>query len=134
VSSRGRCYGRYFQLDEACVADSFLILAQAAGGNNPLGMLPILAAMAAIMYFVMIRPQQKQLKEHRALLGALKKGDEVVTQGGLLGRIHEVSERTVTLEIASGVRVRVLKTSIAGKGGVADAPAVTKVEDKKEEK
>ena len=118
------------------MADSFLILAQAAGGNNsPLGMLPILAAMAAIMYFVMIRPQQKQLKEHRALLGALKKGDEVVTQGGLLGRIHEVADRTVTLEIANGVRVRVLKTSIAAKGGVVDAPAAAaKVEDKKEEK
>jgi preprotein translocase subunit YajC len=117
------------------VADSFLILAQAAGGNNPLGMLPILAAMAAIMYFVMIRPQQKQLKEHRALLGALKKGDEVVTQGGLVGRIHEVSERTIALEISSGVRVRVLKTSIAGKYAVTETPtAVTKVEDKKEEK
>lgn len=116
------------------MADSFLILAQAAGGNNPLGMLPILALMAAIMYFVMIRPQQKQLKEHRALLGALKKGDEVVTQGGLVGRIHEVSDRTVMLEVASGVRVRVLKTSIAGKYVVAEAAAVTKVEDKKEEK
>ena len=118
------------------MADSFLILAQAAGGNSPFGMPVILVAMAAIMYFVMIRPQQKQLKEHRALLGSLKKGDEVITQGGLLGRIHEVSDRTVTLEIASGVRVRVLKTSIAGKYVISDAPAaaVTKVEDKKEEK
>jgi preprotein translocase subunit YajC len=116
------------------VADSFLILAQAAGGNNPLGMLPILAAMAAIMYFVMIRPQQKQLKEHRALLGALKKGDEVVTQGGMLGTIHEVKDRLVVLEIASGVRIKVLKTSIAGKGGAVEAPAAAKVEDKKEEK
>ena len=116
------------------MADSFLILAQAAGGNNPLGMLPILAAMAAIMYFVMIRPQQKQLKEHRALLGALKKGDEVVTQGGMLGTIHEVKDRVVVLEIASGVRIKVLKTSIAGKGSAVEAPAAAKVEDKKEEK
>ena len=118
------------------MADSFLILAQLAGGNGgAMSPLVLVLAMGAIMYFVMIRPQQKQLKEHRALLSALKKGDEVVTQGGLLGRIHEVADRTVTLEVASGVRVRVLKTSIAGKGGVVDAPAAAaKVEDKKEEK
>jgi preprotein translocase subunit YajC len=121
--------------DEAFVADSFLILAQAAGGNNsPLGMLPILAAMAAIMYFVMIRPQQKQLKEHRAMLAALRKGEEYVTTGGLVGRIHEVADRTVTLEIANGVRVRVLKTSVAGKFALEAPVTAAKVEDKKEEK
>ncbi|MRI91256.1 preprotein translocase subunit YajC [Aggregicoccus sp. 17bor-14] len=100
-------------------------------------MLPILVAMAAIMYFVMIRPQQKQMKEHRTMLAGLKKGDEYVTQGGLVGRIYEVADRTVTLEVASGVRVRVLKTSIAGRYAV-EAPAApaaaVKVEDKKEEK
>jgi preprotein translocase subunit YajC len=105
-----------------------------AGRSSLLPFVFQVVAIFAIFYFVMIRPQQKQLKEHRALLGALKKGDEMVTQGGLVGRIHEVSERTVTLEIASGVRVRVLKTSIAGKFVITEAPVATKVEDKKEEK
>jgi preprotein translocase subunit YajC len=88
------------------------------------------------MYFVMIRPQQKQAKTHRELLTGLKKGDEVITQGGILGKIHLVSEQTVTLEIASGVRIRVLKRSIYAKGSVGDdaqAPA-PKADDKKEEK
>jgi preprotein translocase subunit YajC len=117
------------------VAESFLILAQAGGSGNPLGTLGFLVVLVAIMYFIMIRPQQKQMKEHRALLGALKKGDEVVTSGGLLGKIHLVDERTVTLEVASGVRIRVLKTAVSAKGAVAEgAPVVAAEEKKKEEK
>jgi preprotein translocase subunit YajC len=116
------------------VAESFLILAQAGGSGNPLGTLGFLVVLVAIMYFIMIRPQQKQLKEHRALLGALKKGDEVVTSGGMLGKIHLVDERTVTLEVASGVRIRVLKTAISAKGTVAEGPqTVTAVDEKKKE-
>ncbi|WP_164018436.1 preprotein translocase subunit YajC [Pyxidicoccus trucidator] len=117
------------------MAESFLILAQAGGSGNPLGTLGFLVVLVAIMYFIMIRPQQKQMKEHRALLGALKKGDEVVTSGGLLGKIHLVDERTVTLEVASGVRIRVLKTAVSAKGAVAEgAPVVAAEEKKKEEK
>jgi preprotein translocase subunit YajC len=115
------------------VAESFLILAQAGAGGNPFGTMAFLVALVAIMYFIMIRPQQKQLKEHRALLGALKKGDEVVTSGGMLGKIHLVDERTVTLEVASGVRVRVLKTSISAKGAVAEGAPVAAAEEKKKE-
>ncbi|NNC16465.1 preprotein translocase subunit YajC [Corallococcus exiguus] len=116
------------------MADSFLILAQ-AGAGSPLGTFGFLAVLVAIMYFVMIRPQQKQLKEHRNLLAGLKKGDDVVTSGGILGRIHQVDDSTVTLEIASGVRVRVLKTAVSAKGTVpvAGAPAAAPAE-KKEEK
>ncbi|QSQ14681.1 preprotein translocase subunit YajC [Myxococcus landrumensis] len=116
------------------MAESFLMLAQAGSGSSPLNTLVLLVGLVAIMYFVMIRPQQKQMKEHRTLLASLKKGDEVVTTGGMLGKIHLVDERTVTLEIASGVRIRVLKTSISAKGTVAEgAPAATS-EEKKEEK
>ncbi|QDE69655.1 MULTISPECIES: preprotein translocase subunit YajC [Myxococcus] len=118
------------------MAESFLILAQ-AGGGNPLGTLGFLVILVGIMYFVMIRPQQKQLKEHRALLSALKKGDEVVTSGGILGKIHLVDERTVTLEVSSGVRIRVLKTAISAKGAVAEgtpAATATAAGEKKEEK
>ncbi len=120
------------------MTESFLILAQApAGGSSPLVNLGFIALLVGIMYFVMIRPQQKQAKAHRELLGGLKKGDEVVTQAGILGKIHLVSDNTVTIEIANGVRIRVLKRAIYAKGAVADdAPAAAKPEDKdkKEEK
>ena len=118
------------------MADSFLILAQAAGGGqSPVPSAILFIGLFVIMYFVMIRPQQKQLKAHRELVAGLKKGDEVITQGGLIGRIHVVAEREVTLEVANGVRMRVLKTSVAGRYATAGetAPA-TKTEDKKEEK
>ncbi|MFN0063975.1 MAG: preprotein translocase subunit YajC [Myxococcaceae bacterium] len=77
--------------------------------------LVFLVAIFAIMYFVMIRPQQKQLKAHRELLAGLKKGDEVVTQGGLIGRIFVVMDREVTLEVANGVKLRVLKSAVQGR-------------------
>jgi preprotein translocase subunit YajC len=116
------------------VADSFLILAQAQGAG-PGGMVQIafIIGLFAIMYFIMIRPQQKQLKAHRELLSGLKKGDEVITQGGMIGRIQVVADREVTLEVANGVRIRVLKTSVAGRYAVAGetTPAPS---DKKEEK
>jgi preprotein translocase subunit YajC len=118
------------------VADSTLILAQAAGGPGGMMNIVFIIGLFAIMYFVMIRPQQKQLKKHQELISSLKKGDEVVTQGGLIGRIQAVLEREVTLEVASGTRIRVLKTSVAGRYALPEAAAATapKVEDKKEEK
>ncbi len=73
-----------------------------------------LVLMFAVIYFLLIRPQQKQAKQHQTLLTGLKKGDEVVTQGGLVGRIHAVTDRIVTLEVARDVRVRVLKQQVAG--------------------
>jgi preprotein translocase subunit YajC len=117
------------------VADSFLILAQAGAPGGGMVQLALILGMFAIMYFIMIRPQQKQLKTHRELVSSLKKGDEVITQGGIIGRIQAVTEREVTLEIANGVRMRVIKTSVAGRYAVPTetAPAA-KTEDKKEEK
>lgn len=117
------------------MANSFLILAQAApGSGSSLGTFGFMLLLGAIMYFMMIRPQQKQLKEHRTLVAGLKKGDEVVTQGGILGRIHAVTDREVTLEISNGVRVRVLKTAISGKAPTAAEPAASLVATKVEEK
>jgi preprotein translocase subunit YajC len=117
------------------VADSFLILAQAAGGPGGMMNIVFIIGLFAIMYFIMIRPQQKQLKAHRELLTGLKKGDEVVTQGGLIGRIQVISEREVTLEVANGVRIRVLKTSVAGRYATAgETTPAAKTEEKKEEK
>lgn len=110
------------------------VLAQAGGfGSNPLIFFGYIAAIFGIMYFLMIRPQQRQAREHRALLSTLKKGDEVVTQGGLLGRVYSVEDKTLTLEIASGVRVKVLKGSIQGKVG-SEPTATAGQAEKKEEK
>ncbi len=111
---------------------TFLILAQLGGAGGGGTTLLFLVAIFGIMYFVMIRPQQKQLKEHRTLLAALKKGDDVVTQGGVLGKIHAVTDKIVTLEVANGIRIRVLKTSIQGKSNLSEepAPAATGKEEK----
>jgi len=72
----------------------------------------MLGAFAVIFYFMLIRPQQKRMKEQRDMLSKLATGDEVVTAGGLLGKIVEVGETLVTLEVASGVNVRVQRSQI----------------------
>jgi preprotein translocase subunit YajC len=77
-------------------------------------MLIPLVLMGAVFYFLLIRPQQKQAKEHQKLLGGLKRGDEVVTQGGLLGTVFQVEDRTVSLDVGGGTKVRVLKANIVG--------------------
>jgi preprotein translocase subunit YajC len=65
-----------------------------------------------LMYFMMIRPQMKRQKEHRALISALAKGDEVVTNGGIAGRVEEVGETFITVEIAANVKVKVQKGAV----------------------
>jgi len=79
-----------------------LVIAQAAPGegNALMGMLPIIL-MFVILYFLMIRPQMKRQKEHRKLVEGLSKGDEVITQGGLLGRITKVSDNYVTVDVSN---------------------------------
>ena len=68
----------------------------------------------AIMWFLLIRPQQKKLKEHRAMVDALRRGDQVITQGGVIGKVVKVKEEDeIELEIASDVKVRVVKSTIA---------------------
>ncbi|KPA22296.1 MULTISPECIES: preprotein translocase subunit YajC [unclassified Shimia] len=68
----------------------------------------------AIMYFLLIRPQQKKVKEHQGMVDALRKGDRVVTQGGLIGKVVKVKEdNEVEVEVAEGVKVRVVKSTIA---------------------
>ncbi len=68
--------------------------------------------MFVLMYFLLIRPQQKRAKEHKVLLGALKKGDEVVTNGGIIGTVASVDDSFATLEIAEGTVVKVQKQGI----------------------
>ena len=71
-----------------------------------------LVAMFVLMYYLLIRPQQKRAKDHKNLLKALKKGDEVVTNGGVIGKVNSVDESFATLEIAEGVVVKVQKQGI----------------------
>lgn len=87
--------------------------AQSGGaGGSILGILPLLL-MLPIFYFLMIRPQQKRMKEHKNMVEALKKGDEVVTNGGLGGTITKVGDAYLSMRIADSVEVNVQKQSIA---------------------
>lgn len=87
----------------------------AAGGGDMLsglgGMLP-LVLMFVVLYFVMIRPQMKKQKEHRAMIDALAKGDEVVTAGGVLGKVSKLEEGFLGLEIAEGVQIQVQRSAV----------------------
>jgi preprotein translocase subunit YajC len=88
--------------------------AQAAGGDTQstlISMLPLLL-MFVVLYFVMIRPQMKRQKEHKAMVEALAKGDEVVTAGGFLGKVSKVGEVYIALEMADGVEVQMQRTAV----------------------
>lgn len=90
--------------------------AQAAGGAaaapNPLVSFLPLIVLFGIFYFMLIRPQMKRAKEHRTMVAALAKGDEVVTSGGIAGRVEELGDAFVTVEIASGVKVKLQRQAI----------------------
>ncbi|MCB1367054.1 MAG: preprotein translocase subunit YajC [Rhodobacteraceae bacterium] len=86
----------------------------AGGGMAGIGQFLPLILIFAIMYFLLIRPQQKKAKEHKKMVEALRRGDTVVTQGGLIGKVSKVKEdNEVEVEIATGVKVRVVQSTIA---------------------
>ena len=76
-----------------------------------MSMLP-LVLMFVVLYFVMIRPQMKKSKEHRAMVDALAKGDEVVTGGGMLGKVTKLGDNYVSLEIANGVEIQIQRSAV----------------------
>lgn len=86
--------------------------AAAEPASGLLGMLPLLAVFA-VMYFIMIRPQMKRQKEAKAMIEALAKGDEVVTSGGVLGKITKVGESFLSIEVASGVELQVQRGAVS---------------------
>ena len=102
-------------------------MAQTAGGASAgAGATPfiMMAVFVVIFYFLLIRPQQKKQKEHQAMLSKLATGDEVVTAGGILGRIVEAGDQFITLEIADNVRIKVQRfqvTTIVPKGTLKGA-------------
>jgi len=90
--------------------------APASGAGGPAGLLLGIAPwllIFVIFYLLMIRPQQRRVKEHQAAIAAVKKGDEIVTGGGIRGRVTKVSEEEAEVEIAQGVRIRVVKSTIS---------------------
>ena len=96
-----------FLISEAWAADP----APAGMNGGLMGFLP-LVIIFVIFYFLLIRPQSKRAKEHRGMVAALTKGDEVVTGGGILGRVTEIAEQYLMVEIADGVAVKVERTTV----------------------
>ena len=83
----------------------------APGGADLMSMLPIIL-MFVVLYFVMIRPQMKRAKEHKVMVEALQKGDEVIAAGGVLGKVTKVADNYVTIEISSNVEIRVQRPAV----------------------
>jgi preprotein translocase subunit YajC len=111
--------------------------AQAGGGGFEMlnSLLVPTILIIGIMYFLMIRPQQKRMKEHREMISALRRGDTVVTSGGILGKVAKVEESEIQVEIADGVRIKVLRSSVSevrgkGEGGGAQSKSESKPADK----
>ena len=104
--------------------------AQAApNGPTFASYLPMYAMLIAVVYMLIIRPQNQKNKEHRTMLANLKRNDEVVTSGGMFGKVVQLNEKIVTLEIAPNVRVRIERPQIASLVNVA-APEDAKEKDK----
>ena len=97
------------------ISSAFAQTAPAAAGGDMqsslMSMLP-LVLMFVVLYFVMIRPQMKKTKEHRAMIDALAKGDEVATVGGVLGKVTKLNDSTVSLEIANGVEIQLQRSAV----------------------
>ena len=95
------------------VAPAFAQAATAPGGamGSLISFAPIILIFL-IMYFLMIRPQQKKVKEHRALIEGLRRGDQVVTAGGLIGKVVKVADAELEVELAPNVKVRVVRSTV----------------------
>jgi len=102
--------------------------AATGAGGGLAGFLPLILIFV-VFYFLLIRPQQKKAKEHSAFLGNLKKGDDVVTSGGIHGRITGLTDTIATLEIADGVRIKVNRPSVLA--SEADTKKLAESGDKK---
>ncbi len=112
------------------MTDTLLLTAVQAGPAQSGGIVQIALGLApwllifAIFWLLVIRPQQRRVRDHQAAIGAVKKGDDVVTGGGIRGRVTKVSDDEAEVEIASGVKVRVVKSTLtAVLGGGSAKPA-----------
>lgn len=99
-------------------------------GGGLVSMLLMFGLMFAVLYFIMIRPQQKQAKRHQELLASLKKGDEVILSSGIVGRIFSVEDRFVTLEIGDKTKMKVVRQAVQALTGSSSALASGTEENK----
>jgi preprotein translocase subunit YajC len=97
--------------------------ASSGGGASTLMFMGQFVLLGLIFYFLLLRPQQKRAKEHRARLDAVKKGDEVVTGGGLIGKVFKVSDTEVEIDLGPNVRVRALKSTLTEVNSLGGKPA-----------
>jgi preprotein translocase subunit YajC len=89
------------------------IAQSSSNSSNPIALFLPLILMGGVFYFLLIRPQSKRAKEHSAMVAALEAGAEVVTSGGILGKVVEVSDQFLTVEIADGVKVKVQRHTVS---------------------
>lgn len=96
-----------------------------AAPQSMLNLLGLPLVLFGIFYFLVIRPQSKNAKQHQSFVSQLKKGDEVATQGGILGTVHAVEDKTVLLDVGGGTKLKILKSQIAGawRDGVVSSDA-----------
>lgn len=114
---------------------SQLLLAQASGSQmSQISSFVMIGLMFAVVYFLLIRPANKQRKEHAELLTALKKDDEIVTSGGMWGKIIALDDKIATIEIADKVKVKMLRDRISGRWPTAQAAAKTEKLEKADSK
>ncbi len=121
------------------ISDAIAQTADAAPQTDAFASIMPLVLIFAIFYFLLIRPQQKKLKEHEQVIKGLKKGDEVITSGGILGKITSVEEGTniIQVEISPSVIVRISRTAVTDLNNKKEEkakPAADKATDKKEKK
>jgi preprotein translocase subunit YajC len=111
------------------MADPTLLMQQTADAGSTSGTVQLLMGIApwllifVVFYLLMIRPQQRRVKEHQAAINAVKKGDEVITAGGIRGRVTKVTDDDAEVEIATGVKVRVIKSTLSQVIGTNAKPA-----------
>ncbi len=94
------------------ISEAYAQAAAAPPGGDLLTTLPMIVIIFALFYFIVIRPQSKRTKEQKLMIDALQKGDEVVSSGGMLGRVAKISGNYIVLEIAASTQIAVLKSSV----------------------
>jgi len=85
---------------------------EGAGSGNPLGLLLPIVLTLVVFYLLLLRPEQRRQRQHQEVLNRLKKGDQIVTSGGIIGRIVEINPRVATIEVGNKVRIEILRSAI----------------------
>lgn len=123
-------YAPLEQLAHLVVAQGQPAAAPTPGSCNDPSSLLLMVAFFAIFYFILIRPQQKERKKHEELIKSLKRGDEVMTQAGLIGKVADLNEKVITLEVARNVKIKVVRSTVARKIDLAALEGGKDDEDK----